>query len=80
MDIECRALLDSGSQVNLITDHLVKRLNIARQTSSVSINAIGDSNTKTQHRINVALYSQINRFSTRLEALVLPRIIALQPS
>lgn len=80
MEVECRALLDSGSQVNLITERLVKRLNIAKQTSSVNINGIGDSNTKTQHRVNVALQSRLNGFSTRLEALVLPRIIAPQPS
>ena len=80
MEIECRSLLESGLQVNLITDRLVKRHNIAKQTSSVNISRIGDSNTKTHHRVNVALHSRINEFSTRLEALLLPRIIAPQPS
>lgn len=79
-EVECRALLDSGSQVNLITDRLVKRLNIPKQGSSMNIHGIGKSNTKAQHRVNVALESRINGFSTRLEALVLPRIVAPQPS
>lgn len=80
IEVECRALLDSGSQVNLITERLVKRLNISKQASSININGIGNTNTKTQHRVNVGLHSRINGFSTRLEALVLPRIIAPQPS
>lgn len=79
-EVECRALLDSGSQVNFVTERLVKRLGIPMQPSSVNINGIGATNTRTQHRINVALHSRINGFSTPLEAFVLPRIISPQPS
>ncbi|XP_073814297.1 uncharacterized protein [Musca autumnalis] len=79
-EVECRALLDSGSQVNFITERLVKRLGISMQKSTININGIGATNTRTNHRVNVALKSRINNYSTRLEAFVLPRILSPQPS
>ena len=62
----------------MITDHLLKRLNIAKQASSVSINGNGDSNTKTQHRVNICIRELMGMHTP--EVLVLPRIIAPQPS
>ncbi|XP_073821396.1 uncharacterized protein [Musca autumnalis] len=79
-EVECRALLDSGSQVNFITERLVKRLGISMQKSTININGIGATNTRTNHRVNVALKSRINNYSNRLEAFVLPRILSPQPS
>lgn len=37
---ECKAKLDSGSQVNLITERLVKRLGLSARATSISINEI----------------------------------------
>lgn len=50
------------------------------QKSTIHINAIGATNTRTNHRVNVALKSRINNYSTRLEAFVLLRILSPQPS
>lgn len=79
-EIECRALLDSGSQINCISDGLVKRLGIPKQPTSANINGIGSTKTKIQHRVNVMLHSRINGFATQFEAFVLPRIISPQPA
>ncbi|XP_017475229.1 PREDICTED: uncharacterized protein LOC108365650 [Rhagoletis zephyria] len=79
-EVQCRAILDSGSQVNFVTERLVKRLGISTKPSSISISGIGSRSTKIQHRVNVALQSRINNFTTRLEAAVLPQIISPQPS
>ncbi|XP_017479715.1 PREDICTED: uncharacterized protein LOC108369194 [Rhagoletis zephyria] len=79
-EVQCRATLDSGSQVNFVTERLVKRLGISTIPASISISGIGSRSTKIQHRVNVALQFRINNFTTRLEAAVLPQIISPQPS
>ncbi|XP_017478109.1 PREDICTED: uncharacterized protein LOC108367917 [Rhagoletis zephyria] len=78
-EVQCRAILDSGSQVNFVTERLVKRIGISTKPS-ISISGIRSRSTKIQHRVNVALQSRINNFTTRLEAAVLPQIISPQPS
>lgn len=77
---ECRAILDSGSQVNLVTERLVKQLGIQPKHSIISIEGIGASQKNCRHRINVNLQSKLNGFSSRLEAFVLPKIVNHQPS
>ncbi|XP_017465034.1 PREDICTED: uncharacterized protein LOC108358305 [Rhagoletis zephyria] len=79
-EVQCRAILNSDSQVNFVTERLVKRLGISTKPSPISISGIESRSTKIQHRVNVALQSRINNFTTRLEAAVLPQIISPQPS
>lgn len=80
LEAECKAILDSGSQVNLITEGLVHRLGLPARATSISINGIGTNRTKVQHRVNINLQSRLNKFSTHLEAFVLPQIISPQPA
>ncbi|XP_075150806.1 uncharacterized protein LOC142224913 [Haematobia irritans] len=67
-EIECKAILDSGSQVNLITERLVARLGLPSRPTTMSISGIGRNRTKVQHRVNISLQSRYNNFSSRLEA------------
>ncbi|XP_075167641.1 uncharacterized protein LOC142239749 [Haematobia irritans] len=80
LETECKAILDSGSQVNLITERLVARLGLPSRSTTMSISGIGRNKTKVQHRVNISLQSRSNNFSTRLEAFVLPQIITSQPA
>lgn len=78
--LQCRALLDSGSQLNIVSERLIKRLGVLPKPTAINITGIGSTNTKVQRRVNIELHSRINNFSTRLEAAVLPQIISPQPS
>ncbi|XP_075150571.1 uncharacterized protein LOC142224671 [Haematobia irritans] len=80
LETECKAILDSGSQVNLITERLVARLGLPSRPTTMSISGIGRNRTKFQHRVNISLQSRYNNFSSRLEAFVLPQIITPQPA
>ncbi|XP_037930661.1 uncharacterized protein LOC119665511 [Teleopsis dalmanni] len=79
-EIECRALLDSGSQVNLITDQIIKKLGENPKKTSACIEGVGQKKQDAQQRINLAFSSRINGFSSRIEAYVLPKIVCDQPS
>ena len=76
---EFRAILDSGSQINIVSERLIKRLSIAPAEASLCIDGIGRSQKRTTQRVNVQLHSMKTKFSTYVEAFVLPTIIPAQP-
>ncbi|XP_033245213.1 uncharacterized protein LOC117187188 [Drosophila miranda] len=77
---EFRALLDSGSQVNVISERALKILDLKVTKSELQINGIGGRTQTSKARVNVMLTSQDNKFNTRLEAIVLTHIVADQPA
>ncbi|XP_037931029.1 uncharacterized protein LOC119667340 [Teleopsis dalmanni] len=77
---EVRALLDSGSQVNIVSERLVKRLNISKTKSLLSIEGIGKVQKNSTQRVNIKLQPLNSRFTTEVEAFVLPNIVPPQPS
>lgn len=77
---EFRAVLDSGSQVNLISEQAIRRLGVSTSKASLCIDGVGNGKKRVTRRINVKLQSRNNRFETNLEAFVIPTIIPPQPS
>jgi len=77
---EVRAVLDAGSQVNLVTQRLINKLCLSTNKAQLSIEGIGQHTGSSKSRVNVGLQSCIGSFSTRLEAFVIPQIISAQPS
>ncbi|XP_037942526.1 uncharacterized protein LOC119675399 [Teleopsis dalmanni] len=77
---EVRALLDSGSQVNIVSEGLVKRLNISKTKSLLCIEGIGKVQKNSTQRVNIKLQSLNSRFTTEVKAFVLPNIVPPQPS
>ncbi|XP_058987609.1 uncharacterized protein LOC131806839 [Musca domestica] len=77
---EFKAILDSGSQINLVSERLVQRLGIEPIQTSLCIEGIGGRSRTANHRVNVELKSLTSKFRTRLEAFVLPNIVPPQPS
>ncbi|XP_037955625.1 uncharacterized protein LOC119685424 [Teleopsis dalmanni] len=79
-EIECRALLDSGSQFNFITDRLMKKLGENRQRTLACIEDIGQRKQNAQRRVNLTFGSIINNYSARVEAYVIPKIVSNEQS
>ncbi|XP_071574017.1 uncharacterized protein [Temnothorax nylanderi] len=72
--VSCRALLDSGSQVNFVTQQLANRLHIKEQPIQMSVSGIVDRSIQAQRAIHVCVKSRFNRFSEKLQCIILPKI------
>ncbi|KMQ85031.1 hypothetical protein RF55_16696, partial [Lasius niger] len=71
------ALIDSGSEVSLITEALAQLLRLSRSAASVTILGIGGQRAVSANgRVKVHLSSRTTDFTMHLTALVLPRISA----
>ncbi|XP_058448941.1 uncharacterized protein LOC131428899 [Malaya genurostris] len=76
--LPARALLDSGSKSNFITERLVQRMQFSRV--DISILGIGQTKTKVKHRIRAVIRSRTSAFSRELGFLVLPKVTVNLPS
>lgn len=75
-----RALLDSGSQSNFISDRVCKQLKIKRQSVDVSVNGINQMRTNLNHQVQVSIKSKHDTYTTSISCLVLPRITGQVPA
>ncbi|XP_058828114.1 uncharacterized protein LOC131688007 [Topomyia yanbarensis] len=75
-----RALLDSGSECNFITERLSQRLKVFRDRVDISVLGIGETGTKVKHRLRVVIRSRISSFSRELDLLVLPKAMVNLPT
>ncbi|XP_058448917.1 uncharacterized protein LOC131428875 [Malaya genurostris] len=75
-----RALLDSGSQANLISENLCQLLKLPRRSKRVEISGIGGSRKNTAHEVSAVLSSRVQNFSLPITFLVLGQVTDNQPS
>lgn len=78
--VPARALLDSGSESNFISEHLSQRLKVARQKVDISVLGIGQVATKVKQRIAITIRSRVSEFSCQMHFLVLPRVTTNLPT
>nr|XP_029732110.1 uncharacterized protein LOC115268197 [Aedes albopictus] len=76
----CRVLLDSGSQLHLITEAMANLLGITRTRCSTSVVGVNGKQTPIKHKMAVQFGSRINDFSQRIECLIVPRIASVLPA
>lgn len=70
----CRALLDPGSQLNLITEALVSRLRLPRHSSNTPIIGINQMASFARDMVKVSLISNHYSYRREVECLVLKHI------
>ncbi|XP_039968339.1 uncharacterized protein LOC120780121 isoform X2 [Bactrocera tryoni] len=73
-----RALLDSCSQVNFMTDEFAQRLHLRREKYHIGIRSIGDSVTNLKARTTTTIKSRTSAFQLSLQFGITPHI-AYQP-
>lgn len=78
--VPCRAILDSASQLNLITSRFVNSLHLKCNKVSATICGIGNGNLTIQKSVDVNVKSQHGNYSTSFTAMVVPSITDYQPS
>ncbi|XP_053691594.1 uncharacterized protein LOC128740109 [Sabethes cyaneus] len=70
----CRVLLDSGSQVNFITERMANLLAIPKQRAMVPIIGINALRTHAKDKIKVHFCSRYYDYHNQLECLIIPKI------
>jgi len=79
--VPCRALLDSGYQLHLITSRFANQLQVKKIKSSASVTGIGDSSFVTDsHSVNITIQSRTSEYSAKITAVIAPNITERQPS
>lgn len=74
-----RVLLDSGSEVNIVTHRLANKLNSKFYYNSHIIQGIGESGKQTQLCINTNIASRLSDYSANLDFIVMNKITVPLP-
>jgi len=74
-----RILLDSGSQVNFITEELVINLQLKRYRHEAKFSGIGNSACSASFAVQTTIGSRLNSFEAAVECIILPSISGYHP-
>ncbi|XP_066255176.1 uncharacterized protein [Euwallacea similis] len=77
---KCNALLDCGSQSNLMTENFCRKLNLSPQTIDLSLSGISQIVTKINQRVHTKIKSRFNQYESNIAFLVLPILTENLPS
>ncbi|XP_065365522.1 uncharacterized protein LOC135958548 [Calliphora vicina] len=69
-----RALLDSCSQLNFITDEFSQKLHLPRRKQTTEVASIGNTHSKTKYRSSTNVKSRVTDFEVSLSFCVTPHI------
>lgn len=72
---ECRAVLDSGSQVNFISRKFFKQLHLSSRKAKMSISGIGGGLIKSSSVLDIKVVSRAKDYSVSLPCYVLSAIV-----
>ncbi|XP_066582127.1 uncharacterized protein [Prorops nasuta] len=78
--VKCRALLDTCSTANFITERMVQVLVLRVESCSVKVGAIGGINTYAVGLTNITFYSIYNEFHKTISCLTVPIITGVIPN
>ncbi|XP_062714046.1 uncharacterized protein LOC134290850 [Aedes albopictus] len=76
----CRALLDSGSQVNFISEAMLEKLQVDREEIDIPITGINSVRSSVRQRARVEVRSKHNGFKMELDCLVSPKVTGNLPT
>lgn len=77
---KCRALLDSGSHLNFITNDLCNRLRLTKTNISEIVTGINQESIQIGQRTKTSIKSQFNGFTAKLDFFILSNITENLPS
>ncbi|XP_055591260.1 uncharacterized protein LOC129743299 [Uranotaenia lowii] len=77
---QARALLDSGSECNFMTEGLCQLMKVSRKRSNISVLGIGHSNTTVKHQVSAVVRSRTSNFAQPMDFLLLPKVTADLPT
>ncbi|XP_038106590.1 uncharacterized protein LOC119766223 [Culex quinquefasciatus] len=74
-----RALLDTGSQPNVMSEHLCQKLHLFRKVANVPISDVDSTITNAKHKVSTEVRSRVSRFAETLDFLVLRKVTCETP-
>lgn len=72
--IHCRALLDSGSQNNFITEYMAQTLQLGRNKIKSDVSGIGQTVHTITSAVTVKIRSRTSDYEKTISCLILPRL------
>ncbi|XP_018374037.1 PREDICTED: uncharacterized protein LOC108768190, partial [Trachymyrmex cornetzi] len=70
----CRVLLDSGSQLNFITQKLANKLRLNHRALNMSICGVAEGTFESKEVVNISFRSRTNKYTNQLDCIILPKI------
>ncbi|XP_065092430.1 uncharacterized protein LOC135713271 [Ochlerotatus camptorhynchus] len=77
---QVRALLDSESQINLLSEYVVKKLNLPKFPANVPVVGVGGTRSQIRHQTVVRMTSNYSNFTANVDCLVTPKVTGTIPS
>lgn len=79
--LRCRALLDSGSEANFVSENFAKTLGIKRSKANISVNGIGNKTILAKGYVQIEVSSRNPQHDNfELKAIILPQLPKHIPS
>ncbi|XP_055623472.1 uncharacterized protein LOC129766899 [Toxorhynchites rutilus septentrionalis] len=75
-----RALLDSGSESNFISERLSQRMCVSRERVDISVLGIGEAATEVKYRIRAMVRSRVSEYSRDMDFLILSKVTVNLPT
>lgn len=75
----CRALIDSCSEKNFVTERFAKTLAIKEERVNYQVSGLNGSTTKLNRKVRTKISSRTSNFETEVELLITPKITGDQP-
>ncbi|XP_077266386.1 uncharacterized protein LOC143899738 [Temnothorax americanus] len=72
--LSCRALLDSGSQMNFITQEFADKLQLKERFLEMSVSGVMQGVFRAKSFVNIRVKSRFNNFSENIDCVILPKI------
>lgn len=75
-----RALLDSGSQSNFVSESMCQKLGLKRSRINLPVSGIGQATVSVRYCVQISLASRFGSFVQDIDCLVLPKLTVNLPS
>ncbi|XP_065085837.1 uncharacterized protein LOC135707865 [Ochlerotatus camptorhynchus] len=79
-NFKLRALFDSGSQINLVSESAVKLLALPKYPANVPVVGVGGARSQIRHRVILKCFSDYTDFQSDMDCLVTARVTGKIPS
>ncbi|XP_018401691.1 PREDICTED: uncharacterized protein LOC108778879 [Cyphomyrmex costatus] len=78
--IECRALLDCGSQANFVSRGFVTKLGLKPRSTNVVISGVDGATIKSNQSVRLRIQSRLNSYSTDIECIMTEQVTSALPA
>ncbi|XP_076660598.1 uncharacterized protein LOC143363956 [Halictus rubicundus] len=77
---DCRILLDSGSQVNFITEELANKLKLPKTSIDVPVFGINQVESRIKHTVRTTIASKTSNYKAQIRFYTIPQIACYLPT